>query len=132
MGRKPKDSSLASIPDAALRAELARRQRGVASLHRKRTRLLKALAETEAKIREAGVALAGAGGRVRPRNESSLADAIRNVIKGKTMGVSEIAEAVLATGYQSGAANFRVIVNQTLLKNKSTFKKVGRGKYTAS
>jgi hypothetical protein len=132
MGRKPKDSSLASIPEAVLRAELARRQRGVATMQRKRTRLAKALAELDAQIRAAGVAIAGASGRVRPRNESSLSEAIRAVIKGKTMGVPEIAEAVLATGYQSGAANFRVIVNQTLLKNKSLFKKVGRGKYTAA
>lgn len=132
MGRRPKDSTLAAVPEAVLRAELARRKRGAASLLRKRTKLLAKLADLDAKIRAAGAAVSSAGGRVRPRNEVGLVDAMRAVVKGKTMGVSEIADAVLASGYQSNAANFRVIVNQTLIKNKSTFKKVGRGRYSAS
>ena len=132
MGRRPKDSSLSAIPDAVLQAELSRRQRSAKKLIRKRTKLLATLAELEAQIRAAGVLISDAGGRVRPRNESNLSDAMRAVLKGKTMGVSEVAEAVLAAGYQSNAANFRVIVNQTLLKNKSVFKKLGRGRYTAS
>jgi hypothetical protein len=48
------------------------------------------------------------------------------------MGVSEAADAVLKAGYQTNAANFRTIVNQTLIKNRSMFKKVGRGQYTAA
>jgi hypothetical protein len=38
----------------------------------------------------------------------------------------------VTAGYRANAANFRVIVNQTLLKNKSIFKKLGRGRYTAN
>jgi hypothetical protein len=69
---------------------------------------------------------------VRPQNSVNLADALVGVLKGKTLGVSEAADAVLKSGYQTNAANFRTIVNQTLIKNRSMFKKVGRGQYTAS
>ncbi|MEM9560690.1 MAG: hypothetical protein AAF995_10315, partial [Planctomycetota bacterium] len=65
------------------------------------------------------------------RNASNLADALHAVLRGKQMGVTEAAEAVQAAGYQTTAANFRVIVNQTLLKDKR-IKKVSRGVYTAA
>jgi hypothetical protein len=132
MGRRSKDSHLSSIPEALLRAEIARRQRASSQLINKRKKLLAKLADLDAQIRAAGAAVSGAGGRVRPRNETNLTDAMRAVLKGKTMGVSEVAEAVVTAGYRTNAANFRVIVNQTLLKNKSIFKKLGRGRYTAN
>ena len=43
-----------------------------------------------------------------------------------------LAEAVQKAGYKTGAANFRTIVNQSLIKNKAMFKKMGRGEYTAA
>jgi hypothetical protein len=48
---------------------------------------------------------------------------------GAALSVAEATEAVLKWGYQSGAANFRLIVNQTVLKHKDRFKRVGRGRY---
>jgi len=48
------------------------------------------------------------------------------------MGVTEAAEAVKKAGYKTNAANFRVIVNQALLKHRNKFKKVERGQYTAA
>jgi hypothetical protein len=44
------------------------------------------------------------------------------------MKVGEIMDAVLATGYRSGSANFRGIINQTLIKDKR-FGQVERGVY---
>lgn len=71
-----------------------------------------------------------AGGR-RPRNEMNLVDALSQVLKGKTMGVSEVADAVQAAGYRTTSDNFRTIVNQALITNPKVFRKVARGQYTA-
>lgn len=74
----------------------------------------------------------GGGGRGRPRNESSLADAIRTVLAkapDEGMGVAEIMEGVRSAGYSSSSANFRGIVNQTLIKEKKQFERRARGKY---
>lgn len=133
MGRRASGSGLASVPAALLQAELRRRNRAVSQLVKRREKLVAKLAAVDEQIRQAGGALGAGGGiRVRPKNDMSLADALAKVLKGKTMGVTEVAEAVLKEGYRSNAANFRTIVNQTLIKNKSMFKKVGRGQYTAA
>lgn len=71
----------------------------------------------------------GGTGR-RPKNEQKLPDVLARVLKGKTMGVTEAAEAAKAAGYQSSSANFRNIVNQALITD-GRFKRVGRGQYTA-
>jgi hypothetical protein len=44
------------------------------------------------------------------------------------MSVGEIVEGVQRRGYRSGSANFRAIVNQTLIKEK-LFGSAGRGIY---
>jgi hypothetical protein len=130
MGRRPGPSSLAVIPVATLQAELRRRQRSVAPLQRRREKLVEKLAALDAQIRELGGNATGT--RIRPQNASNLNDALAAVLKGKTMGVTEAADAVLKAGYRSNAANFRTIVNQTLIKSRQIFKKVGRGQYTAA
>src|SRR4051812_7438958 len=72
----------------------------------------------------------GGGPGSRPRNERSLLDVIEGVLRdnGKPMKVGDIMEGVLATGYRSGSANFRGIINQTLIKDKR-FGQVERGTY---
>ncbi|MEO1129607.1 MAG: hypothetical protein AAFX05_07870 [Planctomycetota bacterium] len=70
------------------------------------------------------------GSRKRPRNEQNLADALVDVLKHKTLGVTEAAAVVEEAGYQTTTPNSRTIVNQTLLKDKR-FKRVARGQYTA-
>ena len=70
-------------------------------------------------------------GRKRPRNKMNLVEALAAVLKGRTMGVTEVADAVKKSGYKTTSPNFRTIVNQALLKHKSVFDKVGRGQYTA-
>ncbi len=73
----------------------------------------------------------GARGRRRARNGQSLADALKDVLTGTTMSVTEMADAVQKAGYKTkSAGNFRTIVNQTLIRDPKTFKRVGRGQYT--
>lgn len=134
--------NLASLSSRELEAELRRRERGIEALRRRHERLLETLAELEEQIRSEGgeigaVSRAGrggrqarAGGRRRPRNESNLIDALAAVLKGATMSVTEVAQAVQRAGYKTTSENFRTIVNQALIKSDK-FKKVARGQYTA-
>ena len=48
---------------------------------------------------------------------------------GKAMRVGEIVDAVTSTGYRSNSANFRGIVNQTLIKERKRFGQADRGLY---
>lgn len=70
------------------------------------------------------------GGNGRARNELSLNDTIDQVLRsnGKPMKVGDIMDAVLKTGYRSNSANFRGIINQTLIKDKR-FTAAERGMY---
>jgi hypothetical protein len=122
MARTP---ALANLSAADLNKELARRQRMIRSLHGKRDKAAKVLAALDAEIRRLG-----GGGRKRPANDGSLVEHLGAVLKGKVMGVEEAAEAVLKRGYRSGARNFRLIVNQAIIKSGDKFKRVGRGRYT--
>ena len=71
----------------------------------------------------------GGGGRV--RNDRPLPDAIEAVLReaGGPMKVPDIMAAVQATGYRSGSANFKGIVNQALIKDRKRFGQVERGVY---
>ena len=105
---------------------------------RERTRLLKDRKKLQGKIEQIDrriQMLDGAGGvkgRRGRRNDLPLRDAIEAVLKksGKPMRVGDIASAVEATGYRSTSANFRGIVNQTLIKEKR-FTSPSRGLYQA-
>jgi hypothetical protein len=71
----------------------------------------------------------GRGGK-RPKNSMSLVEAIRGVLgrSGAAMKVGDIMDAVKKSGYKSSSANFRGIINQTLIKDKQ-FKSAARGTY---
>jgi hypothetical protein len=73
---------------------------------------------------------AGGGGGGRARNEISLQDAIHQVLSKASapMAVGDIMDKVRAAGYRSNSANFRGIVNQTLIKDKR-FSSAARGMY---
>jgi hypothetical protein len=73
----------------------------------------------------------GIGGGGRARNEVSLVQAMQNVLgeSGKPMRVGDIVDAVMRSGYRSSSANFRGIVNQTLIKERKNFQSAGRGLY---
>jgi hypothetical protein len=109
------------------------RRRDLQKLERKRAKMQGKLDRLERKI----AVLSGSGGvgkrggrGSRPRNETSLSEAIAQVLtnSGAAMNVGAIAEKVQAGGYRSGSANFRSIVNQRLITEKQ-FKSAGRGMY---
>lgn len=130
MARK---SALSDLSLAEINRELARRQRSVGTLEKRRAKLLKQLADLDGQISASGGLMKGwnrGGRRTRPKNDVQLLDALKNTLKGKTMGVAEVADAVQKAGYQTTSPNFRTIVNQTLLKKKH-FRRVSRGQYTA-
>jgi vacuolar-type H+-ATPase subunit D/Vma8 len=112
-----------------LRAELARRQRSLSHLQRKRDTLLTKLRELDKQIASAGGHLGGA--RRRPRNEKNLVDALHEVLTGKTMSVTDVSEEVQRKGYMTTSPSFRTIVNQTLINHPDRFKRIDRGQYTA-
>lgn len=135
----PRKSALAGFSLADFNRELVRRHRTVAKLERRRESLLKKMAALDAQIEANGGSVngrgyAGGGGRKRPKNAVQLVDALKAALSGKTMSVTDAAEAVQKAGYQTTSPNFRTIVNQTLINNmkKGGFKRVGRGEYTAA
>jgi|GEM_PF-565914 len=71
------------------------------------------------------------GSRKRHRNDTNLVGALQKVLSGKTLGVTEAANAVQKAGYKTTSPNFRTIVNQTLIKHTDVFSKEARGLYTA-
>jgi hypothetical protein len=72
----------------------------------------------------------GGGAGTRVRNDKSLIEMIEGVLgkSSKPMKVGDIADAVRSGGYRTNSANFRGIVNQTLIKDKR-FTSAGRGLY---
>ena len=133
-----KKTSISGVSMQVLQQELRRRHTQVGKLQRKRQTLLKRLAKLDEQLSVLGadvpVARAGrgGGGRVRPQNKVSLVEALAAVLKGKTMTVSNAAEAVKKSGYKTNAANFRVMVNQAFIKHRNIFKKISHGHYTAA
>lgn len=133
---KQRRASLSALSINAIHAELQRRQQRTAALHRQRARLMRKLSAVEAKIQSLGGAVDGVGsgapGRKRAKNATNLVEALVKVLKGRTMGVTEVAAAVQRAGYRTTSKTFRTIVNQALIKHTNRFKKIERGQYTAA
>lgn len=131
---KSRTGSLANLSTADLAREMQRRQGALSRLESKRDRLLEQAAALDAEILALGGAMGGltaSGGiRKRPRNDANLIESMAAVLKGQTMSVTEVAEAVQGAGYRTTSPNFRTIVNQQLIKSPK-FKRVSRGQYTA-
>ncbi len=118
---------LSAMATADLLAELRNRRRLAPRLERRRSALLAQLKKIDYRIASLG-GLAN-GHRKRPRNTMPLADSLATVLSAsKPMKVSDAVDAVLKSGYKTSAANFRTIVNQTLINDKR-FKKAERGLY---
>ncbi len=141
-GRPPGSASLQRVSTDVLMREVARRERQAGKLAEERERLLARIEEIDAELSALGDAPIAArtmrvskkrGGKrgPRPKNSMTLEEAIVKTLNGKTMGVTEIAQAVLKSGYKTNAENFRTMVNQTLLRS-DRIKKVARGKYTTA
>jgi len=148
--------ALKSVSTSALRAELARRERGAAKLQKKHSMLSRVLASLEAELAGLGVpglkrrgrppgrpsarrgrkpGRAGrrkAGrraGRKLPRNKQSLGDALASAIRpGTVVSPAEAMKRVKATGYKTTAKNFGVVV-AIRLANDKRFRRKGRGQY---
>jgi len=119
-----------------LQKEIRRRHRTVGTLQGRRDRLAQRVANLDNQIQEMGGSVNGSlgggarGGR-RARNAKALPQALLAVLKGKTMRVTDAADAVLKAGYKTASKTFRVQVNIALAKNRKLFRRVGRGQYTA-
>ncbi len=124
-----RDTTKLSLRD--LRAELALRERGISKLRNKHAKLAAKAAALEAQIRELGGSVSGGltGRGSRPRNTKNLVESMAQLLKGKTLSVTDIAQAVQDAGYRTTSPNFRTIVNQALI-NSPLFKNISRGKYT--
>jgi len=123
---RPRKTDTYSI--AELRALITERRKRMIELRREHAKISKQLARIDHELSFLG----GAGGsqRIRPRNDKNLVDLMEEVMakKGAAMRVGDITDAVQAAGYRSSSANFRGIVNQTLIKDKR-FKSSERGLY---
>ncbi|MFG0276251.1 MAG: hypothetical protein ACF8QF_14470 [Phycisphaerales bacterium] len=133
--------SLSNVSTGELQSELRRRVKERDKLLKKRDKLIDQIEAIDQELDQMGIELieVGAGkrgggrrggGGKRPRNEMSLVDSLHSVLKGKQMGVSELADAVQNAGYKTTSPNFRTIVNQALISNTDRFKRVERGLYT--
>jgi len=134
-------SAISSLDTKTIQEELNRRQRGLPRLYAqlrkaeaKVSKLVSAISNIEGvkAKREPGrrrVTKSGAV-RIRPKNDRSLIEVLASVLKGKTLSVAEAVTKAKGAGYKTSSPNFRVIVNQALLKS-NLFKKVSHGKYTA-
>lgn len=120
--------TMTDLSIADLQRLLNRRRRQIDKLQRKREKLEKKLAVLDAAIVELGGSPSGPGRRA--RNTLSLNEAIHQVLEkaDRPLPVGDILEQVQRTGYRSSSANFRGIVNQTLIKDKH-FSAVQRGVY---
>jgi hypothetical protein len=146
MARNKKSDSpraLGTVSTSELAKEMVKRQQRVQILKQKRDKVLAQVHELDEQIRAEGGSLRGSSlhsfsaaeapsqGRKRFLNKSNLVDALAATLKGRELGVTEIAYAVVKDGYKTTAANFRTIVNQTLIRFPDRFKKVRRGVYTS-
>ncbi|HSI33122.1 MAG TPA: hypothetical protein VK986_05980 [Tepidisphaeraceae bacterium] len=113
------------------------RRSEVDKLNRQRAKVQRKLDAIDARIADlSGGATGGGGGGPRRgpgsrvRNDISLQDLIHQILSkaGAPMGVGDIADKAKASGYRSNSANFRGIVNQTLIKDKR-FVSASRGMY---
>jgi DNA-binding transcriptional MerR regulator len=109
---------------------LQTRRRKLQQLERVRSKIARQLEQVDQKIRQLGGRAGSGGAGSRPRNSESLLESIETVLKdgGKPMKVGDILAGVEKRGYRSTSANFRGIVNQTLIKEKR-FAQAGRGLY---
>lgn len=144
MAKRPGTSLFKGLHTAEIQEELRRRQRGLPKLYAQlkkaeakvvnltdTIRMLEGAAASRqpGRRRAAGLTKRGTP-RIRPENKRSLIEVLTAVLRGKTLTVSEAMAKAKTAGYKTTSPNFRVIVNQALLKSDK-FKKVSHGKYTA-
>lgn len=124
----PRGRSGGLLSISALENMLQQRRAELAKLRKQRAGLERDLAKIDRRIESMGGSRSR-GGRV--RNEKSLTALMGEILgkAGKPMPVGDIVAKVQAAGYRSNSANFRGIVNQTLIKERKQFASAGRGLY---
>ena len=119
MARPPSATNLSL---AQLQQFMETRRNELNKLRRKRNEIQRELDALDRQIDRIDGGMGGGrrGGSGRVRNEMSLNETLEQVLRssGKPMRVGDIVDAVEKTGYRSSSANFRGIVNQTLIKDK--------------
>jgi hypothetical protein len=117
-----------SISD--LQSMIEQRRTEVAKLRKQRTRLQREMNQIDHRMAVLDGAAGSRGRGGGARNAKSLIVTMQEVLAkaGKPIPISEIVSRVQHTGYRSDSANFRGIVNQTLIKDKR-FSAAGRGVY---
>jgi septal ring factor EnvC (AmiA/AmiB activator) len=125
----PRHSNSNGLSIPQLEKMLEDQRSKIGSLERKRTKFQRQLDSIDAQI-----ATLGGSGRARgarPRNKTTLNDMIASVLKKSAgpMKVGDIARNALDNGYSTSSSNFRVIVNQALIKDKRFTKAGARGTY---
>src|SRR6185295_10899832 len=139
--------ALKNLTTSALRAELARRERGAGKLAAKHKKLAARLAEIESELANLGVNGGGRRGRRpgrpagrrgpgrpigrrgRGSNAMSLPAMLAQAVRvGSTVSPADAAVAVKRAGYKSGSKTFGVQVAMALAKS-TVFKRTGRGQY---
>jgi hypothetical protein len=119
---------------AQLERLMQSRRTELTRLTRERDKVQKKLDTLNGRISEISGGLGngtrGGGGGTRARNAVNLPEVIHQVLTkaGAAMSVGDIMDKVRAGGYRSNSANFRGIVNQTLIKDKR-FTNASRGMY---
>jgi len=124
----PRSASGNGYSIAELERMLVSRRSKLSNLQRRRSQLMRRVDTLDAQIRQLGGATVGGS---RAKNKSNLTDSIAQVLKKTTgpMQVTDIVQGVLHTGYRTKSANFRVIVNQALIRDKRFRKGSSRGTY---
>ena len=126
----PRFRSALNVSLSELSAMMNSRRRELTKLHKQRRDLQRDVDRLDRAIAR----IEGSRGRGfragRARNEQSLTATIAQVLgkPGKPLAVADIVRGVQATGYRSVSANFRALVNMTLVKDKR-FASVSRGVY---
>jgi hypothetical protein len=114
---------------------LAKRRAELNRLTKDRVRIIQQLAAIDAQLRTLGgssdtAATVTRSGRA--RNDKSLVSTLEVVLgkSSKPLRVGDIVQGVLDSGYHSTAANFRAMVNQTLIRERKRFSSPERALYT--
>lgn len=136
MGRPAANSSMSLVQ---LENLLSGRRKDLVRLNKLRSKLLKKLAGVESKIYgiSGGAPMGGTGSGPRRgpgsrvKNTTSLKDLLVAILTkaGGPLGVGEITDKALASGYKTNSENFRGIVNQTLIKENKRFVSPQRSLY---
>jgi len=126
MARTPSEK-LTGLATAQLQAEMQRRSAKLRSLQRRYDRLAAKLDALQKEIAASGGAMTHANGN--GVNKLSLVASLQKALTGKTLGVSQAVDAVLAIGYVTTSHNFRLMVNTALNMHRDKFKRVSRGRY---